>query len=758
MNVEEHTHQTIGGREGTAAAASGENPRMAAALGYAEEGIRVLPIYPPDPDQPGGCGCGNQDCSSPGKHPIHRLVRNGLKNATTDPEKIREWWSRYPTANVAAVPGEDQFVLDEDPDHGGSESLAKLTAEHGPIHTRQFRTGSGGRHFWLRSPEPVKQRTGILPGLDTRTSRGYVLMPPSNHVAGEYTLLDERPIGEAPTWLVELINGSNEADTDDTSAALVASDGPTALIGEGSRNSTLASIAGVAHSNGSTPEGVLALLREDNARRCVPPLPDSEVERIGRSICSYPREAATVMGHLGGLYEAARDDEPELAEVVVALSIAVSDGSLASPRVLDDLGRRVGRITSRRSRKLAEALIEKELGRLVGARQASELVRVFADEKRAGGIDEDADGIPQIAVLAPEHLQEIPFLVDGLIPAATVGAIVADFSMGKTLLAIDLGLSIAFETPFFDHPVQSAPVLFMVNEGSAGIPLRVLAWLVDHGLAPPEISVKDLFSVLEDKVTISHGAVRFDDPRFEDALRNTIEKTGAKLVVVDTYGKTLGPDQDENDNGDANEITGMLSAIAAETGATVILIHHVGKSNSTQARGASAFEQGLDFEFVVKGRLDELRSGEPAELVCRKLRDGELPRPLLYRLKEVPDLRLHRPGSLEPDPRSGVTVEPAESEDLPLTAEAEVFRTIEEQPGCGSGAIRGILGRRREDVNGLLATLEARGAIANHGVANHHKWYVREGWVIDLHTGELREGEEFRPVEIGDGTDAGEKG
>ena len=68
------------------------SPRAAAAPRYADK-LRwpVAPAHHILPD--GRCSCGKLDCPSPGKHP---LTPNGFKDATTDAEAIRHWWTQYP--------------------------------------------------------------------------------------------------------------------------------------------------------------------------------------------------------------------------------------------------------------------------------------------------------------------------------------------------------------------------------------------------------------------------------------------------------------------------------------------------------------------------------------------------------------------------------------------------------------------------------------------------------------------------------------
>src|SRR6516165_958945 len=101
------------------------NELLAAALGYANRGWPVIPLYSVEG---GRCRCTNGDCSSPGKHP---LTRHGLKDQTTDVQTIISWWNRWPQANVGIVTGAASglWVLDLD-GHDGIDSFAALEREN----------------------------------------------------------------------------------------------------------------------------------------------------------------------------------------------------------------------------------------------------------------------------------------------------------------------------------------------------------------------------------------------------------------------------------------------------------------------------------------------------------------------------------------------------------------------------------------------------------------------------------------------------
>ena len=270
------------------------SPQLRAALDYAARG---WPVFPCHGVRDGRCTCGKADCKSSAKHP---RVEHGLKGATTDPAMIRSWWVRWPDANVPIVTGaeSDLVVLDVDPDKGGTESLYDLQHRHGQLPpTPESLTGGGGAHLFFQHPGvPIKNSTSALgPGLDVRGDGGYIIAPPSRHVSGgvyEWDIghhpdhLEPPPL---PDWLLTLL-------TDKRDGHLLAE--PIGeIIAEGQRNATLASLAGSMRRRGASEAAILAaLVAENEAGRCQPPLEHGELVKIAVSVARYaPADTAVTL-------------------------------------------------------------------------------------------------------------------------------------------------------------------------------------------------------------------------------------------------------------------------------------------------------------------------------------------------------------------------------------------------------------------------------------------------------------------------------
>src|SRR5215207_1718197 len=243
-------------------------------------------------------------CKPGGKEP---LTRRGHIDATTDPRKIHMWWKRWPNANIAVPTGGRSGVLVVDVDHPAS--LDALEAKHGQFpETRTHSTGSGGMHLIFAYPEgsDIRNSAGKLgEGLDVRGEGGYIIVPPSRTMR-PYEVLDALPLADTPPWLRETLT-ERKRPTGKVrmihTAPSIGADGSPIL--QGSRDDTLASIAGRLHDGTRSLDDLTAELLEINARRCEPPLPDQQVVKVARSIhgrepcrAGRPKEVDEVVGDL----------------------------------------------------------------------------------------------------------------------------------------------------------------------------------------------------------------------------------------------------------------------------------------------------------------------------------------------------------------------------------------------------------------------------------------------------------------------------
>src|SRR5215218_2400826 len=197
-------------------------------------------------------------------------------NRRATKEELAAW--TWPGVGIVTGPVSGVLVLDVDGPEG-EEELRK----HGHPVTPMVRTASGGLHLYFRHPEQLV-RTGIrvASGLDVKASGGYVVAPPSvgpNGRAYEWIISpEEAELTDPPEWLMSLLERKRPK-------------GPAPKVGEripsGQRNIALTRLAGTMRRPGMSETAILAALLEENERRCQPPLPRAEVEKIAASVARY---------------------------------------------------------------------------------------------------------------------------------------------------------------------------------------------------------------------------------------------------------------------------------------------------------------------------------------------------------------------------------------------------------------------------------------------------------------------------------------
>jgi hypothetical protein len=244
--------------------------RFDAACQYVKLGYPVLPIKPGE------------------KRP---LTTHGLHDATTNEAVLREWRGRWPEANIA-IRCDKLAVIDIDP--GASWPPEDLRQEIKATKPALQRTPRGGWHIIFRLPEGKAwgPTTGkIAEHIDTRCGQGcYLMVAPSTTERGRYRWIrplvppDDLPL--PPAGLIKALDEWERRPLRYESYEGDPAGGP--IIEEGCRNAELTRLAGKLRRAGLSQTEIETTLFTANRLRCRPPLPDSEVARIAKSVARYP--------------------------------------------------------------------------------------------------------------------------------------------------------------------------------------------------------------------------------------------------------------------------------------------------------------------------------------------------------------------------------------------------------------------------------------------------------------------------------------
>lgn len=217
-----------------------------------------------------------------GKRPLVRWKEFQVRKPT-----LREWdqWGRqFRPMNIGLLTGQISGLVAFDCDGPGAEK-ALLNATGGWPMTLAYKTRQGTR-FLFQSQDPVKSWKIKAPdgsNLECLAEGGHAVLPPSIHPTGtQYRWLDHwGPDDCAPDPLPAHLAVPPKGARPVSSAVL--SPEP---IGSGERNSTLVRIGGHFIRACLTPDEVFRCLCIVN-ERCDPPLDESEVDKIARSLERY---------------------------------------------------------------------------------------------------------------------------------------------------------------------------------------------------------------------------------------------------------------------------------------------------------------------------------------------------------------------------------------------------------------------------------------------------------------------------------------
>lgn len=175
---------------------------------------------------------------------------------------------------------------------------------------------------------------------------------------------------------------------------------------------------------------------------------------------------------------------------------------------------------------------------------------------------------------------EVEWLVDSLLSADGLSLIVAPPKVGKSTLARCLSVATANGTEWLGRSVTQGPVIHLALEERT-------ATVLSHydGLGAPDEGIHLLLG----------AAAPPPDERL-DWLRDVIEQTGARLVIVDPLQRWVKI-SDGNDYSTVTERLGPYIHLAHDLGVHICLVHHSrkgGGDRGDEVLGSTAFYAAAD--------------------------------------------------------------------------------------------------------------------------------------------------------------------
>lgn len=487
----------------------------------------------------------------------------------------RVWLQRWqPGWALAAVGGHVADFLDNDPRHGGLESMAELeSAGQMPRVFGVQATPSGGFHYVI-SPLRERETNAFMPGLDYQggmpdgKGRAFIWIAPTvrRSKAEPYEPVAYRWL-QAPD-LAYL----KEFDSDDSI--------------EGLRDRILSRKVR-APGNERKPDLAQRMFSEDEARHfCSITLERLEQAPVG-SIETEANGAACALSHFVPEFWS-----EEFAYNVLAASLGETKYDPNHPA----------------SGWTADKFHDVIAG--VDGRAPAD----WEARRKPESVDEVAPEMDEVDALiaemrTPDQIMEQPppkSLIKGLLNMDSESWIIGEPGSKKSFVAADIAAHVALGRPWQGLKARQGGVVMIVAEGGGGLGPRLLAWKLEHGVD------------MSGQIRTLTRPVQAANLEKWAVLREACRRLAPVLVVIDTQARvTVG--LEENSAKEMGIYIEAVRSIREATGACVLTVHHTGRKGG-DARGSSAIDGAQHSELKVVSEKGSLTG----RLISEKQKDMAL--------------------------------------------------------------------------------------------------------------------------------------
>lgn len=272
-------------------------------------------------------------------------------------------------------------------------------------------------------------------------------------------------------------------------------------------------------------------------------------------------------------------------------------------------------------------------------------------------------------------------LVGDLLQVDSVAVIYGQPGSCKSLVALDIGLSVSTRRRWCGKDVVDGPVLYVVAEDTAGMGQRARAWRSRHD------SLGNVHWLLQRVPLIESDVI--------DELCDIVAEVAPALVVIDTLAKCM-VGVDESSSREMGLAVDGLERLRAVTNSCICVVHHGGKDASRGMRGSNVLLAAADTTVECK------RTREGTTAIVTKQRNGPDGQRMHFRLDPEGDSVV----LVESDPSTGVT-------DVfrPTVLMTRVNHYLEANPDASLRSIRSAVGGKVDYIDLAIQRLTDEGFV-----------------------------------------------
>jgi hypothetical protein len=219
---------------------------------------------------------------------------------------------------------------------------------------------------------------------------------------------------------------------------------------------------------------------------------------------------------------------------------------------------------------------------------------------------------------AQKHVEY--WLIKHWIAKSELTVIIAPPAAGKSLLALEMALSIATGVDWRGEKVkQKNKVFYVIGEGQKGFIDRVRAYEIENDICVDNCPF-----------FLSNTSQPFNTAEGLTQVIKAIEQINEMpdVVFVDTLARSMHGDENSTENmGEFVKHCNYLSLYF--NSAAIVVIHHTGKADPTRSRGSTALTGAADKIYLISVK-DNLRT-----LSCIKAKNSAENDPKFFEIKSV---------------------------------------------------------------------------------------------------------------------------